>query len=461
MKYWQKIFLSTLLLFLTALNVGAYLVSMAAYKTSLESERERSFSEHGFISGAMNDDIEAITAREETPDSAVWESLFQRYARYYASQGIMLAMKDPNGKLYSNIPTIGTAPDLSDDGAKTSAIAELNGSPTLFVNGGIGSSGYSLITARSAADMQLRADDLTRTLCIGSALMAAVLALALYMILKSLTHPIKKLAEAATAMAAGDYGVRAAIRGRDEIAELAARFFNMAQTIEAQITELKCEAENKQRFIDGLAHEMRTPLAAIGGYAQYLCDAAVNEEDRLSACAYISRQSACLADLSEKLLMLTKLRTAAPVIEMVSLKKLFDDVKKTFPSCRALLRFRAGRVVWQTDSTLLSMLLINLVNNATHACQKGCTVSVTAQDRRIVVQDNGCGISEESLIHLTEPFYRADASRSRRGGGAGLGLSICESICQCLGYSMKIESEDGKGTKVTVLQIDNIAEINL
>ena len=461
MKYWQKIFLSTLLLFLAALNVGAYLVSMAAYKTSLESERERSFSEHGFISGAMNDDIEAIMAREETPDSAVWESLFQRYARYYGSQDILLAMKDPNGKLYSNIPAISAVPDLSDDGAKTSVIAELNGSPTLFVNGGIGSSGYSLITARSAADMQQRADDLSRMLCIGSAFMAAVLAFALYMILKSLTHPIKKLTEAATAMAAGDYSVRADIRGRDEIAELSARFFNMAQTIEAQITELKCEAESKQRFIDGLAHEMRTPLTAIGGYAQYLCDAAVNEEERLSACAYISRQSTCLADLSEKLLMLTKLRTATPVIEKVSLKTLFDDVKKTFPSCQASLRFRAGRVVWQTDSTLLSMLLVNLITNAIRACKEGGTVSVTANNNRIVVADTGCGISHKSLPHLTEPFYRADQSRSRQGGGAGLGLSICESICQCLGYSMIIESEQSKGTKVTVLQLDNIAEINL
>ncbi len=90
MKYWQKIYLSTLILFLAALNMGAYLLFSAAFKTSLESERERSFAEHGFICGALEDDIEAIQSRGEDTGDAVWNSLFTRYARYYESQNIFI-----------------------------------------------------------------------------------------------------------------------------------------------------------------------------------------------------------------------------------------------------------------------------------------------------------------------------------------------------------------------------------
>ncbi len=455
MKYWQKVFLSALVIFLAALNVGAYLLFETAYRTSLNAERERSFSEHGFISGALGIDIEAILSRDETADDSVWTSLFERYAGYYKTQGILIAIADSHGRTYSNIPPNGTNIKTPDDGAKVSLISGIDAVPYLFVSGRIADTEFGLVTARSVEGMQASADGLSRMLTLGSVLMSVLLALALYVILKRLTNPIKKLSDAATAIAGGDYSIRADIRGHDEIAELAARLYTMAEKIEAQISELKLEAENKQRFIDALAHEMRTPLAAIGGYAQYLSDAAIGEEERLSACATILHESARLADLSEKLLMLTKLRADSPVIESVRLATLFADVQKSFPASEAAVRFDAGRTVWQTDATLLSMLLINLISNAMHARQAGCEISVTADDKKITVADNGCGMSAETLRHVSEPFYRADTSRSRRGGGAGLGLSICQSICECMGYAMRIESEEGKGTTVTLLQLGN------
>ena len=460
MKYGQKIFLSVLSMFLIALNIGAYLLFESTYRASLNAERDRSFSEHGFICSALGIDIAAILSRNETPDNAVWDSLFERYASYYRSQGVYISFKDGDGRTYAGIPLGGTVPSMPDDGSKASLITDINGTPYLLVSGRIGDTGFGMLTARSVMGMQQRADGLSRTLAIGSVVMSVVLAAALYMMLKRLTLPIKKLADAATAIAGGDYSIRAQIRGRDEIAELAKRFFAMAEKIETQISELKLEAQNKQRFIDDLAHEMRTPLAAIGGYAQYLGDAAVSEEERLSACSYISRQSARLADLSDKLLMLAKLNQSAPVIERVRLKELFADLKKTFSAAEITIRFESGRAVWQTDATLLAMLLVNLVNNAVHACKAGCHVNVTADNEKITVADNGCGMNAEALAHITEPFYREDKSRSRRDGGAGLGLSICQSICDCLGYTLQIASEEGNGTNVTVLQLhDNMDTI--
>jgi signal transduction histidine kinase len=460
MKYWQKTFLATLILFLAALNFGAYFLNKTALITSLDSERERSFAEHGFICGSLNDDIAAILSREETPSDTMWDSLFRRYAEYYYSQNISIAVEDADGRTYTAMPAIAEAPDAKDDGSKASVIKSVDGTPYLFVSGRIGDSDFTLITARSVAAMQSRTDNLSRTLAFASAVMSAALALALYFILKRLTLPIKKLSDAATAISDGDYSCRIVMHGRDEIAELASRFYTMAEKVQAHISELTMEAERKQRFIDDLAHEMRTPLAAIGGYAQYLSGAAITDEERFSAFEYISRESGRLADLAEKLLMLTKLRHESPECERAELQELFSDLEKAVCTQSHHIRFKANGTVWYTDKTLIYMLLLNLVQNAVHACGSIGDISVVADDEKIVVSDNGCGISKESLALITEPFYRVDKSRSRKDGGAGLGLSICKGICECLGLDMRIESKEGKGTTVTVLQVHNNSQTN-
>ena len=460
MKYWQKTFVATLILFLAALNLGAYFLFKTALITSYDTERERSFAEHGFICSTLAEDIAAILSREETPGDTMWSSLFQRYAEHYHSQDIWIAIKDANGRAYAAMPVISAAPDIKDDGSKASVIASVEGASYLFVSGRIGDSQFALITARSVATMQDRMENLSRTLAIASAVMSAALSLALYFILKRLTLPIKKLSDAAAAISDGDYDYRVAIHGRDEIAELASRFYTMAERVQTHISELTIEGERKQRFIDDLAHEMRTPLAAIGGYSQYLSGAAITDEERLSAFEYISRESARLADLAEKLLMLTKLRHASPECERVELEELFSDLEKAFCAEAHDIRFNANGVVWHTDKTLIYMLLLNLIQNAIHACDGTGEISVIADSEQIVVSDSGCGIGEESLALITEPFYRVDKSRSRKDGGAGLGLSICKSICECLGLDMRIESEAAKGTKVTILQLRNNSQTN-
>jgi signal transduction histidine kinase len=290
-----------------------------------------------------------------------------------------------------------------------------------------------------------------------------VLAAALYLILRRLTRPIRTLSGAAAALADGDYGARAAIRGRDELADLACRFNAMADKIRVQFDELRDEAEKKQLFIDDLAHELRTPLAAIGGYAQYLAAADITEDERLTALQYISRESARLADMSDKLLMLARLRREEAALSRVPLIPLFGDVHAaalhSAEAKKVFLSFDVADAAWRSDGTLLRMLFLNLVSNAVHACGAGGTVRVAADAAGATVSDDGCGMDAETLAHAVEPFYRADKSRSRRAGGAGLGLSICERVCERLGLAMRIASAPGSGTTVSIsfLQVDDSA----
>jgi len=94
------------------------------------------------------------------------------------------------------------------------------------------------------------------------------------------------------------------------------------------------------------------------------------------------------------------------------------------------------------------MLFDNLTDNALKACAEGGRVVLKCTPEFASVEDNGKGMSEEALLHITEPFYRTDRSRSRAEGGVGLGLALCKNIADAHGAKLRFESKIGKGTKV-------------
>lgn len=106
------------------------------------------------------------------------------------------------------------------------------------------------------------------------------------------------------------------------------------------------------------------------------------------------------------------------------------------------------------DAELLLDLLCNLVQNAVRAAAPGSPVvlycSQSGDAVTLTVADTGCGIPPEELPRITEPFYMVDKSRARRQGGSGLGLALCRRIAAAHGSALQIESEPGKGTRVSV-----------
>ena len=104
------------------------------------------------------------------------------------------------------------------------------------------------------------------------------------------------------------------------------------------------------------------------------------------------------------------------------------------------------------DKTLLVSMAVNLTENALRASGDNPEVSVkicdSGQFSQIIVSDKGCGIDEKQIPLIMEPFYRVDKARSRKHGGAGLGLAICQRICRCHGGHIEIKSKLGEGTTV-------------
>lgn len=172
-----------------------------------------------------------------------------------------------------------------------------------------------------------------KTLVIGL-LAFCCFALLLYIVLLSLSKPLEDLAFTEQRFAAGNYGIRAKYTGKDEIGRLARSFNHMAESVESSIHSLEENAELKQQLVDNLSHELRTPLTAINGYADYVWQAALDENEIYEQMEKIKNETQRLLRISNRMLEISALRDAnrkqnKTPINPVRVRRLFTQVNSS------------------------------------------------------------------------------------------------------------------------------------
>lgn len=265
--------------------------------------------------------------------------------------------------------------------------------------------------------------------------------------------PLQKLNDSAKKIAEGVYDDRVDIKGKDEIGELGKSFNQMAQAVETKTQHLEESERRKTLFMGNLTHELKTPMTAISGYAQTLLTTKLELEEQEEALLYIYEQCGRLERLSKKMMRLLEVDGEEALhYTNVSAKQLFEDAKK---SCKILLEKKSMVLecvshdeMYRVDYDLMLDVLINLIDNGVKASEEGSRIRLIASEDSIIVQDFGRGIPEEEKERILEPFYMIDKSRSRKCGGAGLGLSLAALIIKRHNMKMEIESEIGKGTSI-------------
>lgn len=265
--------------------------------------------------------------------------------------------------------------------------------------------------------------------------------------------PLQKLNDSAKKIAEGVYDDRVDIKGKDEIGELGKSFNQMAQAVETKTQHLEESERRKTLFMGNLTHELKTPMTAISGYAQTLLTTKLELEEQEEALLYIYEQCGRLERLSKKMMRLLEVDGEEALhYTNVSAKQLFEDAKK---SCKILLEKKSMVLecvshdeMYRVDYDLMLDVLINLIDNGVKASEEGSRIRLIASEDSITVQDFGRGIPEEEKERILEPFYMIDKSRSRKCGGAGLGLSLAALIIKRHNMKMEIESEIGKGTSI-------------
>lgn len=289
-------------------------------------------------------------------------------------------------------------------------------------------------------------------LCIGIIGLLLGLTLVVLLVRRALAS-LAALREAASDIAEGNYGRRADVRSNDEVGALARSFNAMAGAVQSRIDELTETAERRRLFIGAVSHEFKTPLTGILLNVDNLQNTYMSEEEQTEALAAIQAQGAWLEGLVQKMLrLITVKEEISPTVFHTSL--LMERVRE---STRGILKRRnISLEIRQTDFEitgdldLLQSALVNLVDNAGKASADGGKITIIADGGTVTVRDYGCGIAPNSLARITEPFYMADKSRSKKQGGVGLGLALVREIVQAHGAELEIESSPGAGTSASI-----------
>ena len=193
--------------------------------------------------------------------------------------------------------------------------------------------------------------------------------------------------------------------------------------------------------VSRLAHEMRTPLTAMRGYAETLRDARLTEEQRHMAASYIAEETTRLSDISARLLTLHNAREESTPFGPVDVAALFDHIQQTYPTVTC-------EVHWPTifgDGAMLSSLLNNLVDNAVKASPPGAPVELRAAPNILAVIDHGRGLTDEALRYLNHP-----SKFKKLHDSGGLGVPLCHQIAQAHGARLTYSRGADGGTVATV-----------
>lgn len=287
--------------------------------------------------------------------------------------------------------------------------------------------------------------------------------LAFIPVLRKTLVPLSNMVDKVGNIDAGNLAERLpAEQGQVEIDRLAVSFNGMLERLETSFEAEKEAKEKMRRFVADASHELRTPLTSIHGFLEVLLRGAMDQPERLhKSLKSMYTESERMKKLVQDLLLLAKL-DRSPNVQLVE-----GELDRLIQEMESQLRLLAGnrhvnlRVVPNSrcwfDEDKIKQVVLNLFHNAIqHTDPEQGEIELwvgpdpEGRGIEIAVKDNGQGIPDEHLPHLFDRFYRVDSSRTRRYGGAGLGLSITQSIVELHRGKIWVESAVGEGSEFRV-----------
>lgn len=231
--------------------------------------------------------------------------------------------------------------------------------------------------------------------------------------------------------------------------------------IEQQHEEILRSANMRVEFTANVSHELKTPLTSISGYAELIESGMAQGEQAKTFAAEIHKSANRLLTLINDIIRLSQMDAPMPDLkfEPVDLAQIaantFEQLEMSARKADVTLQLDAKPAMVEADRQMMDELLYNLCDNAIRYNAHGGSVKLEIRPIRdkviVCVQDTGIGISPENQEHVFERFYRVDKSRSKATGGTGLGLAIVKHIAVKHNAQIELESELGRGTKISVI----------
>lgn len=269
---------------------------------------------------------------------------------------------------------------------------------------------------------------------------------------KHITKPMNQMKAVAKKVASGEFTGRINVKGKDELSELSKSFNEM-------ITELENLEKMRRDFIGNVSHELRTPLTSIKGFVDGIIDGVIPPEKHEYYLRIVRDETSRMQDLVNDLLSLAKLQGGEVALEysifdinelirrsVISLQQMFLEKNLEFNAL-----FETERMFVRADLDSIQRVIINLLHNAIKFTpENGVIAAKTYYEKNKVVisiEDSGRGIPKEDLPGIFERFYKTDKSRSEDRTGVGLGLAIVRNIINKHDETIKVESQEGHGTR--------------
>jgi signal transduction histidine kinase len=456
MKFWQKAFFLTLVLFLLAFDALGYILVERSFALNREYTLQAAQTEYEIIGQSVYERVMQSSALYTELNPENLKNMIMPYANYYAGQGVYLALYQNKTVVYNNSPLLSP----SDVQGEEARMYETESGLFCVIGNELSTPIENLrfVYVKNANLLLNFKSDMTRGFVVISVVIGLILSIVLLFLLVRLTRPFRRLGAAAVSIAQGDYSDRVDVRGNDEVGQFARSFNLMAAKVQEHIDTLTQTSESKERFINNLAHEMRTPITAISGYAEMLKIGNINAREREKSIDYIINQSRRMQSMVYKLTDLALMSCGHIEKKPIDIASVIANAQAT---CKAQIEGKQitlnediAEISIAGDAELLESLLQNLIENAVKYSEDGGWIDILTYSENgesvIAVSDCGRGMEESEISKITEPFYRVDKSRSRTDGGVGLGLALCARICEAHDARLTISSKIGVGTEIKI-----------
>ena len=276
------------------------------------------------------------------------------------------------------------------------------------------------------------------------------------------TRPLEKMKDIAAFLAVGNYSVKTGIKQNDEIGELAKTMDILSQRLSEADEERNRVQKQRQDFITNISHELRTPVTVIRGSLEALSDGVVKEPEQVKEYhKQMLNESKSLERLVNDLLELSRLQNTDFRIKMQELN-ICDVLKDSVRSASNLARqkninieFSLDRDVFITngDYGRLRQMFLTVIDNAIKFSYENKSIYITLKDNRIIIKDEGIGISKEDLPYIFDRYYSVKSDENKTG--TGLGLTIAKQIALRHNIELFAESRLNEGTSFVFVMRNN------
>lgn len=461
MKFSHKLLLWTTIIIALTLGFSGFYFVNYVFETSLEREVGQALDENSILRFAFETAALNVPVKYDLLQDSSVEQIASNLETSGQGTGRLLRISDEEKEVLYASDGFGADDELlntAEENHYSYRVVRLDDSYYIQTQSSINALGRALYL-ETLRDVSQVFEEREMGFTVYRRLMILMLLLGIvimYFIASRLTKPIRLLVQATKEMAAGDYSYRARQVSSDELGNLTQDFNHMSEALEETIGRLEEEVQAREEFVGAFAHELKTPLTSIIGYADMLRSRKLDEEKSLLSANYIYTEGKRLETMSLRLLDIIVTKKEGAKVRRTSAEVLFEYLRSMFlPNESMEFAFSYEPAVVMADVSLIQTVLVNLLDNACKASETGGRIEIEGhlqQDGyRFLVRDYGIGIPAEEVSKITQAFYMVDKSRSRSRNGAGLGLALCTEILALHDSRLEIDSTVGEGTSIGFL----------